>query len=223
MTESTVVIKESSRLSDICIPREEENVSTLGPIEIGSPLTPIAHLPLSTPKESTSRKYIGHQNDDGDDTNKVIDDLGSDSDSNSPPLLTIEDLFHVESKAGLETSVDTNTNSDDCQVVIIHLDEVMKMKVDQLRKELRLRGLSHRGLEAELIEHLHKDCEDKTPLINVSRTSIGPSGFDEKAKWKLLLGHEKAKMPQSLDHYWLSPVWQETRGQEIMLVIATYI
>ena len=186
-------------------------------------MTLIDHLLLSTHKEPVSRRYIGHQNDDSDDTNKVIDEFGYNSYGNSAPLSTIEDLFHKEPEAGLETSVDANTNSDDCQVVIIHLDEVMKMKVDQLRKELRLRGLSHRGLEAELIEHLHKDCEDKTPLINVSRTSIGPSGFDEKAKWKLLLGHEKAKMPQSLDHYWLSPVWQETRGQEIMLVIATYI
>ena len=103
----------------------------------------IDHLLLSTHKEPVSRRYIGHQNDDSDDTNKVIDEFGYNSYGNSAPLSTIEDLFHKEPEAGLETSVDANTNSDDCQVVIIHLDEVMKMKVDQLRKELCLRRLSH--------------------------------------------------------------------------------
>ena len=202
MAESPAVPKESSRSPDSCIPHEEEKVSTPGPVEIGSPLTPIDHLPLSTPKEPSTRRYIGHQNDD---TNEVIDDLGYDSDGNSPPLSTVEDLFHVEPEAGSGNRVVANTSSDDCQVVIFHLDEVKKMKVDKLRHELRLRGLSHRGLKAELIEHLYKASEDKVPLINVSRTAVGPSGFDEKAKWKLRLGHEEAKEPHSLDPLLVEP------------------
>ena len=40
--------------SNSCIPHEEEKISTPGPVEIGSPLTPVDHLPLSTPKEPTS-------------------------------------------------------------------------------------------------------------------------------------------------------------------------
>ena len=96
--------------------------------------------------------------------------------------MVIEDLFHVEPKARSETRVDANTNSDDSQVFIFHLDKVTKMKVDQLMKELRLWGLSHRGLKAKLIERLHKAREDKAPLVNGSTISVGPSGFDEKAK-----------------------------------------
>ena len=73
------------------------------------------------------------------------------------------------------------------------MDEVKKMKVDQLRKELGFRGLSHRGLKAELIERLHKACEDKAALINIPTTLVGSSDFDEKTNWKLLLGHGEAK------------------------------
>ena len=119
--------------------------------------------------------------------------------------MVTEYLFHVEPNASLETHVDANTNSDNSRVVIFHLDEVKKIKVDQLRKELRLRGLSHRGLKVELIELLHKACEDKALLVNVSTTSVGPSGFDEKAKWKLLLGLEEAKEPKSLDPLQVEP------------------
>ena len=57
------------------------------------------------------------------------------------------------------------------------------MNVDQLRKELHVRGISCRGLEADLIEQLNKACEDKVPLINKVTISVGSSGFDERAKW----------------------------------------
>ena len=44
------------------------------------------------------------------------------------------------------------------------MDDIKKMKVDQLRKDLRLRGLSRRGLKSELIERLNK-----APLVEPDR------------------------------------------------------
>ena len=205
MAETPPVANEIPTSYNGCNPHEEEKISTPGAVAVGSPLTPVDHLPLSTPNEPTARRYLFHQNDDGDDSNDVIEELGYDSDGNEPPVSTVDDSFHVEPEAGLETRRDESEKSDDCQVVIIDLNDIKKMKVDQLRKELRLRGLSHRGLKQELIERLNKACEDKVPLINEATTSVGPSGFDTNAKWKLLKHHEEAEEPDSLDPLLVEP------------------
>ena len=70
-----------------------------------------------------------------------------DSDGNGPPVSTIEDVFHAEPKAGLETQTNDTKKSDNCQVVIFDIKKIESMKADQLRKELRSRGLSHKGLK----------------------------------------------------------------------------
>ena len=68
-----------------------------------------------------------------------------------------------------------------------------------MKKKLRLRGLSRRGLKAELIERLSKAYKDKVLLMNVVTTSIWPSGFDERTKWILLRPQKEAEEPKSLD------------------------
>ena len=50
MAETPAVANEKAISSNSCIPHEEEKVSTPDPVEIGSPLTPVDHLPLSIPK-----------------------------------------------------------------------------------------------------------------------------------------------------------------------------
>ncbi len=134
-----------------------------------------------------------------------MEELQYDSDGNEPPVSTIEDSFYVEPEAGLEIRRDKSEIYDDCQVVLFDIKEIKSMKVDQLRKELRSRGLSDRGLKAELIERLNNACEDKVPLINEVTTSVGPSGFDENAKWKLLKPDEEADEPESLDPLLVEP------------------
>ena len=79
------------------------------------------------------------------------------------------------------------------------------MKVDQLGAELRSRGISHRGLKAELVERLNKACEDKVLLIDEVTTSVGPSGFDESSKWRLLQPHEEALEPDNMDPFLITP------------------
>ena len=164
-------------MSNGCIPHEEEKISTPGPVEIGSSLTPVDHLPLSTPGKPPRRRHLFHQLEDGDDSNDATDVLGYDSDGNEPPVTTLEDISHTEPEAGLETSTDDFPQKDDCQVIIFGIKELKNMKVDQLRADLRSRGLSHRGLKAERVERLNKACEDKVPLTDEVTTSVGPNGF----------------------------------------------
>ena len=122
--------------------REEENISTPGPVGIGSPLTPVDHLPLSTPKEPTSRQFLFHQNAKGDDSNEFLEELGYGSNGNKLPVSTIDDSFHVEPEAGLKNCSNAGEQCDDCQIVIINMDDIKKMEVDQLRTKLYL-GIYH--------------------------------------------------------------------------------
>ena len=85
------------------------------------------------------------------------------------------------------------------------MDDIKKVKLDKLRKELCLRGLSHRGFKAKLIEQLKKACEDKISLINEVTASVRPSGFDDRPKWRLLKAHEQVEEPESLDLALLEP------------------
>ena len=72
MAETPAVANEKVISSNRYIPLEEEKVSTPDPVEIGSPLTPVDYLPLSTPKEPTSRQYLFHQDADGDYSNDAV-------------------------------------------------------------------------------------------------------------------------------------------------------
>ena len=42
-------------------------------------------------------------------------------------------------------------------------------------------------------------------MINEVTTSVGPSGFDERAQWRLLKAHEEAEEPESLDPALVDP------------------
>ena len=56
----------------------------------------------------TLLKYIWHQNTNSDDSNKVLDELGYDSDRNEPPMPTNDDTFHIEPRAGFKTRANTH-------------------------------------------------------------------------------------------------------------------
>ena len=71
-------------------------------------LTPVDYLPLSTPKESSSRQFIRYQNGDSDGSNEVLDELRYDSDRNVPPMPTNDCTFHIDSRAGFETRANTH-------------------------------------------------------------------------------------------------------------------
>ena len=72
-------------------------------------------------------------------------------------------------------------------MVVFHHNEIKKIKVDKLGKELRLRGLYHRGLKAELIKWLNEAFEDKVPSVNEVTTLVCSSVWIENTNGSSLI------------------------------------
>ena len=60
------------------------------------------------------------------------------------------------------------------QFVLISDDDIKNLKVDQLRQELKTRGLGIRGLNNELKERLEKSMVNKIPMANRSSEEEAP-------------------------------------------------
>ena len=58
--------------------------------------------------------------------------------------------------------------------VLISDDDIKKLKVDQLRQELKARGLGIRGLKNELKERLEKAMVNKIPMANIASEEESP-------------------------------------------------
>ena len=84
------------------------------------------------------------------------DALNYDSDGNLPPQATLMDSEHKEHDLVDEIGPDDDKISVPEDIFILTVEEIKKVKVDGLKKELRTRGLSHAGKKAELIERLKK-------------------------------------------------------------------
>ena len=93
---------------NVYISHEEEKVLTQDPIKIGTPFTPVNHLSLSTPNESSPRQFIRYQSSESEGSNIVLDEFGYDSNRNAPPMSITDDSFHIELKAGVRSFVEKN-------------------------------------------------------------------------------------------------------------------
>ena len=73
------------------------------------------------------------------------------------------------------------------QFVLISYDDIKKLKVDQLRQELKARGLCIRGLKNELKETLEKAIVNKIPMENIASEEEAPHHvFGNGVFWKTL-------------------------------------
>ena len=72
-------------------PLDAENPSPSIPVTIGSPLTPIDGVDLSTPNKPTVCRCIIDVNEGLDDQFDLNDDLNYNSDGNLPPLASNPD------------------------------------------------------------------------------------------------------------------------------------
>ena len=205
MAESQPGLGQSVQSPDENILHQEEKTATPGPVEIGSPLTPVDHVQICTPHEPSSRRVLFHQNDDADDSNDAIDEICYDSDGNLPPAATLNDTFHAELEIWREDDDVNHDCSEEPVIVILSEKEIKKLKVDQLRKELRMRGLPHFGKKAELLERMKKAMDEKIPIINETTTSAAPNGFDKTAKWRLLEPSEEVMEPENIDSTLVDP------------------
>lgn len=101
---------------------------------------------------------------------------GYDSDGNPAPEIEELEIIDEESfpvEEDLMEEATTNTEAtlsepvDDRpeeEVIIIARSEIMKFKVDELRTELKKRGLRVKGLKSELQANLIKAMEDRVPI-----------------------------------------------------------
>ena len=79
------------------------------------------------------------------------------------------------------------TTTAEPQFVLISDNDIAKLKVDQLRKELKARGLGIRGLKNDLKERLEKAMVDKIPMANVVNEEVAPQHvFGDGVYWKTL-------------------------------------
>ena len=184
----------------------EEKPSPSIPVTIGSPLTPIDGVELSTPNKPAIRRLIVDVNEGLDDEFDLNDALNYDSDGNLPPQATLMDSQHEEHELVEEIGPDDDDISVPQNIIILTDEQIKKLKVDGLKKELRTRGLSHAGKKAELVERLKKAMIDRIPIIDTIKMSTGPNGFHPNAKWRLLeASKEEVKEPECVDPTLVAP------------------
>ena len=179
--------------------------STPTPVTFGSPLTPIDEVDLSTPQEPQCRRSLFLENDEFVDALDDFLDCMYDSDGNGPPEAKEEDQFQFEEAVLAVSDGASVPVLPSEKIVIIEDSELKKMKVDTLKTELRIRGLSTSGKKAELLERLKNAMINKVPLVEESTTSLAPNGFSPTARWRLLSSTEDAEEPMNVDSTLLDP------------------
>ena len=145
-------------------------------------MTLIDRVELSTPQQPS---YCQSLIDVGSEINDEFgnsDAINYDSDGNGPPQATLMDSYHEEHYLIDKIDDDDPEVPETDDIVILSDEDIKKLKVDGLKKELRCRGLSHAGKKAELVERLKKAMVDRVPVLNIHQTSVAQSGFPEKAK-----------------------------------------
>ena len=85
--------------------------------------------------------------------------------------------------------------------------------MDLLKIELSKRGISASGKKVELLEKLRNAMRERIPLVAEATTSVAPSDFDVRARWRLLSNVEDAEEPVNEDPTFLGP--SEARDKRV--------
>ena len=77
--------------------------------------------------------------------------------------------------------------------VLIADSEMKKLKVDELRRELKNRGIGTGGLKKDLQARLKKAMEDRVPIVSaLTKEAASATVFGEGVYWKTLVPNEEA-------------------------------
>ena len=108
--------------------------------------------------------------------------VGDDPDQYSEPLIPSIDT--IDKDVGPSDEPTNNT----ARIVIITNDKIVKMKVSELKDELKKRGLWTKGLKGELQERLLKAMVDKAPMVDAASEEVAqPTVFSTGVKCLFLL------------------------------------
>ena len=110
------------------IPLEEEKPSSTRIQEIGSPLTPIDRVELSTPQQPLCHRSLIDVRSELDDECSSSDAIYNGSDGNGPPQATLMDRYHEKHYLIDESDDDDPEVPKNDDIVILSDGDIKKLK-----------------------------------------------------------------------------------------------
>ena len=94
----------------------------------------------------------------------------------------------------------TTTSTGAASFVLITDNEIKKLKVSELREELKRRKLSRTGNKPDLVARLQHAMEEKTPVFPEGVSKATPESFAAGSFWEILHPGEPLPDPKKQDH-----------------------
>jgi len=122
------------------------------------------------------------------DGNEPPPDACDNIDANEEAILDRNELDELAHKGTKNLSI----------FVFISIDEINKMKVNDLCSELKKRCILVSGLKKSLQEKLIDAIAKKILFVTVVESSKVPKGFDQNARWAVVSPHSPTELPKNI-------------------------
>eukprot|EP00593_Proboscia_inermis_P015115 CAMPEP_0171311484 /NCGR_PEP_ID=MMETSP0816-20121228/21747_1 /TAXON_ID=420281 /ORGANISM="Proboscia inermis, Strain CCAP1064/1" /LENGTH=199 /DNA_ID=CAMNT_0011796295 /DNA_START=17 /DNA_END=613 /DNA_ORIENTATION=- len=128
-------------------------------------------------------------------------DVIYDSDDNEPPPAACNNIYASEEAVldGNELDNLVHEGTEDLSIdVYISVNEINKIMLDNLCSELKKRGILVSGLKKVPQEKFIDAIVKKIPLVTTVEASKVPKGFDQNARWVVVLPHSPVEFPKNI-------------------------